>query len=54
VVKVAAAMMVILEADIVVRPGRGVPRLFDPAASRGEAGASLIGVPWDVKLLPKF
>jgi hypothetical protein len=54
VVKVAAAMMVIPSTDIVVRPGRGVPRLFDPAASRGEAGASLKGLPLDVKLLPKF
>jgi hypothetical protein len=35
VVKVAVAMMIILDRDIVVRPGRGVPRLFDPAASRG-------------------
>lgn len=54
VVKVAVAMMMILAGGIVVRPGRGVPRLFDPAASRGEAGASLRGLLRDVKLLPKI
>ena len=54
VVKVTVAMMFILNGVIVVRPGRGVPRLFDPTASRDEAGASLKGLPLDVKLLPKF